>query len=306
MGILESNLDNEIIAKQHVVADLQQLEKRSAHYQLIEDYYLASTNLKRLPSGLAFPTDGIERFNQWKEQLLPLQSEQRIIEKNMKEVEQGLNTLSLLSDEERKQLEYVIDLREEMKYLNEKQEGAANKLAEIRKEITDKLLSIQINLTFDELEEISLPFYLEELWTELSKKIEKIELEQRYVENDQASNQNIMNDFEQQIQHESEQLIDSSIIANYKQELVEADLTREQENQQLRFQKWQKQYRQQSKSSMIIFMVGLLISIGFLFLTDWMWGGGIIAFLSFLQYVVMRIYGQVMKKWLAPCTGKIN
>ncbi|WP_058308270.1 ATP-binding protein [Gracilibacillus massiliensis] len=296
---LKTTLQDRLIEKKELTETYQQLEKQSTHYQLIKDFYFASNELKRHNKTITFPTDGLDRLNQWKEKLLPLQSEQHVIEKNIKEVEQKQTELVLLTEEEWQQLKHAVQLTEEINQITSKEKNISNQLATIRNEINEKLESMQINVTIDELEELSLPFYLEEHWAELAKQAEKIELENKYVKNDHTSNLNHISDLKNEKQQAEDKLVDSEIIENYQKQIEQADVTVEQEKQQTHFQKWQKKYEQQWKLSLIVMGIGLVSSLLLAFTTDWVWGG-IIAFLAITQCLAVRVYGKTFKSWLQP------
>ncbi|SHM47732.1 ATP-binding protein [Gracilibacillus kekensis] len=296
---LKTTLHDQQIERKRLTETFQQLEKRSTHYKLIKDFYFASNNLARQNTTITFPTDGLERLNQWKEKLLPIRSEQYVIEKNIKEVEQNQSDLVTLTENDWHQLNRAVQLTEEINEITAKEKDISNKLAKIRQEITEKLDRMQINLTIDELEELPLPFYLEEHWTELAKKAEKIEVEKNHIEKEHASNLKHITNMEIEKKQVEDQLVDSEIIDDYQKQIEQADFTIDQEKQEKRYRKWQEKYQNQWKLSLIVMIIGLVSSILLAFITDWLWGG-IIAFLAISQCLVIRVYGKTFTHWFQP------
>ncbi|MCD5324953.1 MULTISPECIES: ATP-binding protein [Pontibacillus] len=152
------------------------LEKHNQAAHLIFRYQQLTEKRTSLPDHLSFPEQGLERYYKWKEQEMPILSEREVVQQSLKEIEAEREGVP----------DYDADLVDEgTKWMERKPEYDRNDarletlIAESTQEqdqISRKLDELGIQLTFEELLDLSLPFYLEEEWQQMSR--EKASLEE--------------------------------------------------------------------------------------------------------------------------------
>ncbi len=132
-------------------------------------------------------------------------------------------------------------------------------------EVHTKLQSLQITLSVEELEALTLPFYLEELWTDLSKQKDQLELENQYIRNELQALDKIIKELKEKKQSCQSSLVDAAIISKYQQEVEKSKLNREQQSQ-IKQMTNQQAGKTSYLLSMMLLIVGLIIAIGLVFL----------------------------------------
>ncbi|MEN1970474.1 AAA family ATPase [Lentibacillus sp. N15] len=184
-------LETEIAQQKAVLQQEKQLlaacEKKLQALSLIQQYQHYANQLHTFPDAIAFPEDGIKRFNAVKEQLLPLKSELTVLQENLQTYRQKQEQLtqSLVSNTLYKQAsklleesESYIETEKELKQLNE-----AYQQKKMRQETL--LDQLNIGLGLDDLNSIVLAFHTEETWNKLVSETNQIQLEWEQYEQEE-------------------------------------------------------------------------------------------------------------------------
>ncbi|MDX8045703.1 AAA family ATPase [Gracilibacillus sp. S3-1-1] len=297
-------IENQLVAleqeKHQLENKQQQIEKQRTHYQTITDYYHTNARWNRLDHDISFPAQGIKRWNEWKEALLPLKSEERVLANSKQEIEEQINRLELMTDEQLATLAKGVELFQQIEALKSERKDMHKRMVEIEEEVRSKLATMQINLTVEGLQNMELPFYLEEAWADLTNQLEKLAVEKQYIENEQAS----IKKRKQELREEKEHLLTSQIgqteLKEYQKELEQVNKVEQQE----KYQKWHSTYRKQLKNSNILLVIGLVVAVGLFFLTD-VWSV-VVAIVTIGQNITVRLYGKVFKQWLQPDKATVS
>ncbi len=164
-------------------------------------------------------------------------------------------------------------------------------------EVHTKLQSLQITLSVEELEALTLPFYLEELWTDLSKQKDQLELENQYIRNELQALDKIIKELKEKKQSCQSSLVDAAIISKYQQEVEKSKLNREQQSQIK-----QMTNRQAGKTSyllsMILLIVGLIIAIGLVFWKNELLWGSLLVIVTALPFIYFQLNRRIFNKWM--------
>ena len=166
----------------------QTIERLRHHLPMIYDYHMYMEQLGNFPNVIQFPEDGLERLNMLKEKQLPLQSQLSILKTNQAKHEAEKATLQEQLDE--KVLEKAQTILEKnvhnREYIRE-QERIQEKIHTMNIQLETNLKELNIGLTIEQLENASLPFYLEEKWNGLKNEAERLEFENEQLQQEQAS-----------------------------------------------------------------------------------------------------------------------
>ncbi|CDQ21118.1 ATP-binding protein [Halobacillus karajensis] len=132
---------------------------------------------------ISFPESGVDRYQQVKESLLPLQSEINMLGVNLEELQASLKEwkqkyASEKIEQGRKLLEKERPKYDQAVYEDHRLHQQIIKLTE---QMEEELAYIDIPLTAKELEEYALPFYIGETWRDLTKEKEELEREEAYI-----------------------------------------------------------------------------------------------------------------------------
>ncbi|UOQ46798.1 AAA family ATPase [Gracilibacillus caseinilyticus] len=278
---------------------LGMIEKRLSHYPIISEYYFVTAELNRHDQQITFPVDGIDRLNEWKETLLPLQSEAQVLQNSKEELENKISTTTLLPSIELDEVKQGVQLQQEIAEIKQNIKEKEKLHIEMEKEITNKLNSLQIQLDIPQLQGMDFPFYLEEAWSELGAQLDKLTVEKQYVGSDLASTAKLKQERQQEKARLEQSARPVRQIEQWQQELEDAEQQETYNKQQKKFQQWQQAYAKQHQTASIVLIVGVLLA-GILLVTSFLNGSLMVLILSVVQYGAVRIYGKTFRKWLQP------
>ncbi|KHE72790.1 AAA family ATPase [Halobacillus sp. BBL2006] len=153
----------------------------------ISEYHQLQKEVMAYGEHYTFPIEGRERYRQLKENILPLESEQHLLESNITEMTERLEKLE--SDQagqpaldqakavllERNQYEQAVHYAEEM---GSRAEAARNQLKQ-------NLRHMDIPIDGEEVREYPLPFYIEETWADLKEEANSIQQEETQLDQSQ-------------------------------------------------------------------------------------------------------------------------
>lgn len=157
--------------KQAIEEEHKWLAKKHAALPIIQEHQHLSSNYQKYTENVEFPTNGMERLEKLKEAMRPLESELAVLRSNEQEYRNTLAQLETerLDEEAVEQMQEMKATKERFSKLLNMQSGAATRKAELSRELTNELAELQIDLDREELDELSLPFYIEETWKQLKE-----------------------------------------------------------------------------------------------------------------------------------------
>ncbi|UOQ86622.1 AAA family ATPase [Gracilibacillus salinarum] len=278
---------------------LGMIEKRLTHYPIISEYYFVTAELHRYDQQVIFPVDGLHRFNEWKASLLPLQSEAQVLQNNIEELKLRISNTTLLPAVELEEIKQGIQLQQELAEIKQHIIEKEKLHVALEKDITNKLTSLQIQIDIPQLQEIELPFYLEEAWSDLGTQLDKLSVEKQYVDSDLASTAKWKQERQQEKARLEQSALSAGQIEQWEQEVQQAEQQETHNKQQKKFQKWQQAYAKQHQTAGIVLIAGILLA-AILFFASLVNSSVMVLILSVVQYGAVRIYGKTFRKWLQP------
>ncbi|GAB2533573.1 AAA family ATPase [Gracilibacillus alcaliphilus] len=276
--------------------ELKQLEKQLTNYSLINDYYLTCAQLKRYADEIAFPTAGAERLKEWKDKLLPIQSKVQVLRKEIEHIKEQTSQINLVSAEQVAEWEKAAADQQRLYEQQQHVQQLEERIADNQAEISTILASLQLGISEEELAELELPFYLENEWSDLRDQLDKLQVEQQYLLNDQQSVIRVRKELKEKKRHLMSQQLDQGHIQHLQEQIQTAQSTEQTKRQIEKFQEWQETYQKQLRISLIVGGIGWLCAFILFFVTDFIWSGIIIG-LATIQYVAFRLYGKTITQW---------
>lgn len=264
---LKNNL-KQVKSDLHIEKERQlTLERMLNNILTINDYHTYHQQLNMYPSEITFPEEGLTRFNKIKEKLLPLKSEWSILKSSIEKskTEQIILSEKIVSQDVYEEAQNILKETEQYR-LNEMAYTKQQKQQkDITAQINEKLSELNIDITSDEVGELSFPFYLEKLWNDLKSKMEKQKATKEQL-NHEKNTLNKQHDLlnQQKENLSNKQLTSKEITTLYNQ----IDLYKEQNYLQKRQQNvsdqhvhWEKLKNKKHKNMNLILISSLLLSL---------------------------------------------
>ncbi|RDW18181.1 hypothetical protein CWR48_11370 [Oceanobacillus arenosus] len=161
------------------------IERQQQALPIINDYQKYVATFASYPEEITFPEKGIERLEKVKEAMLPLQSQQAVLEGNEMQHKQLLQQL----EQERSEAIYqaaqeILADRESVLAYGKALEDTEANLQKLTAQIEAEINRLNIGITQEEVTQFSFPFHVENTWIELKNNVNQLigEKEQLHLE----------------------------------------------------------------------------------------------------------------------------
>ncbi|KGX86161.1 ATP-binding protein [Pontibacillus marinus] len=292
---------------------LSYIEKLLQVISYVHAYQDAEKKLAQYEQPISFPEDGLERYYHLKDQMLPFQSELNVLENARKQDEQKLEEIPNFNVEKIKLAKSVTNKAEWYEIQSEEYDQAKKELEQDKHRIQEAIQGLGIGLDFDQLDDLHLPFYTQELWENLVE-------EHKQLQGDLESSQDQLNGLKEQkiqteedIQRLSTQTLSDDRYQQYK-DRVEEDKEQklkqklseqqkeEREKQAVQMEQQQKKREQSAKQFLlagsIVFLVGIVLSV--------MFSNGWIAGIALLFMVFSILGARLVKQSVASVQSSFD
>lgn len=224
----------------------------------IRDFFIMEESLSKLPEDITFPEDGINRFETNKQYLLPLTYKQTTLRSDLTRNEAAIvkQTEKTLNTEVKK---YAVELLKERQNVNERLlelNQLTKQLADLETEINQLLIDIELEGNY--VDNVSLPFHLEQTWQEISEenrnltqKMERLSEAERLVK--QENNRLVSEQTAIKEELHTPEEIEAMKAKVYNFEKITSN-KKQSEAEKSVFSTWQKKREKASKSILIGFM----------------------------------------------------
>ncbi|CQR47051.1 hypothetical protein BN1058_01340 [Paraliobacillus sp. PM-2] len=246
---------------------LQRIKQNIQHYDVIAAYQRIKQELSLYPDSIRFPEQGLERFDQLKRLLFPLQSEQNMLQMKLEKEIERLSQINqtMLTESEREALEGALKEIVRWNQLNQQLSDKRQEKHELEQQLINDINQVQLKLSLEEVQALSLPFATEESWLQLKEEQQEInqtitKLDHEYQLSDEQYNY-LLN---QQMNIDN-QLINQSELNQLKQDLErEEQIIRMQErsdSNKKQQKKWNKIKQQKKKQVNRISIAGISVTL---------------------------------------------
>lgn len=236
----------EIIDLQHTLQKEKEklllIERKQQALPFVHPYKQAKEGLKGLRQHIPFPEDGVNRFQNLKEKIIPLQSELSIYKKNKQELKKKIDQLQ----SEQKKMSLINEMKlllgqtSQYDYLLQEINDLQEIIQEQHVRLETEISYLNLSISKEDLFTLTFPFQTEKAWATIKETFEKITAERnQLLLEKQAITKNI-----KQLEQEKEQLKRTSLT---KEERVylEQKLQRDQETALLK--QMEKEYGKQQQ-----------------------------------------------------------
>lgn len=249
-------------------------DKQMQALPLIQQYRFYKKQLAALPTSISFPEDGVNRFQQIKDALLPIQSEHAVIMDNLETYR--ANKKQLMADQVsdavyeqacellEQATNYLEKERDQQKLLEKKQQKEA--------QLTASLDQLNIGITTDDLAMLSLSFHTEDTWNKLVQNSNQIALEWEQFEQEERIAKRQQQDLLEQQETLQTQVLSGSRVEELRQTVQTYQQQTQSENQHQTGSKQWQQLKQKKEKSAKQVLIGsffaALICLGGLWVFD--------------------------------------
>ncbi|WP_249870181.1 ATP-binding protein [Oceanobacillus saliphilus] len=242
------------------------IEKQLHALPLIQEYHQLKERLSDYPPTILFPENGTERLQRWKETLLPLHSEWNVLKENERNYTEKVNAIKQNLYSETVQKDAEILLKDHIVVESQIQELKKIKrlMHDDKRRINEEIERLNIGIQPDELENMELPFYLENTWNQIRSDREQLssEKEQLTVEEQQLKQER------NYLRNQIEQLEDSLLkdhqidelhnrVNTFQEYHLMEKLEQESENQII---KWEENKTAKKKRALSILTTSLIVA----------------------------------------------
>ncbi|MFB1051111.1 AAA family ATPase [Paraliobacillus sp. JSM ZJ581] len=247
--------------------EMQRIKQMIQQYDAITSYQTIKDELKLYPNTIQFPEQGLDRFDQLNRHLFPLQSETNMLQMKLEKEQEELNDInqSILTEAEKKKLNLTLEEIREWSQFNQALSNKKQEKLELERDITYAMNQLQLDLSLEDVQALSLPFATEERWIQLKEEqqelyqaITKLEYEQQ-VDNEQ---------YEVLLTEQKktdQQLMDPLELHQLKQEIEREEETiyqlEQSKSNQSKQNKWNKIKHQKKRTANIISIIGISLTV---------------------------------------------
>src|SRR5690625_1239425 len=243
---------------------------------IVDEYEIKRQKLENIPGNIQFPEDGIDRYNDMKNRLLPLKSELTSLKDSEKNYQKNYNTI--ISNL------FETKVYEEANKLLEDRQAYENRLIEIKQINTsiDKIeqqmidQSLQNGIKVDDINNYTFPFQLENEWKEMIETEKTLIETKTKIEEDEASIKMEQQQFTKEYKQLQQKLLPDEKIRNMESKVKEYDLYEQHHSSKKKekegLQRWIKNRERLSRNTLVIsaltavilFISGFIIDYKFL------------------------------------------
>lgn len=166
---------------------LSTIEKQLHALPMIHDYQQLTAEFKKYPAAIAFPENGVERFEKVKEKLLPLQSEQAVLEHNEQRYATQIDKLKGEKADEKIYKKAINLLKQKQVYVQMKKELEKNEasISESVIQLNTEIDQLRIGLRQTDLASITFPFYIEKTWNQIKNDAYQLSIEKEQLQQEE-------------------------------------------------------------------------------------------------------------------------
>src|SRR5690625_4572934 len=157
--------------------ELHTLEKMHHMLPLVNDFHDTKEYVQAFPKETAFPENGVERFQSIKHQLIPLESELKVVRENQAKYKEELEILikKQIPTTVYQSAQSIMDQYHQFENVKQQIKENETALHQINNELKEMLHEMELKES--DVEETTLPFHLESSWKEISETNEQLQQE---------------------------------------------------------------------------------------------------------------------------------
>lgn len=165
------------------------IRKKGQALPLIQQYQHHKRLLKKQPREIVFPTNGVDRLKEIKDQWLPLQSKKKLLKDQLQDIRKHLQALEnkLYKEEEIQQAEAIFKKKAKYIELAKEEQKLHKQMVKEEQSLSQQLQDLNLSMETKELKKIHFPFHIEHLWLELHEQAKNISQEHTQLKEEKQS-----------------------------------------------------------------------------------------------------------------------
>lgn len=221
---LTIELESLQLEKKQLEANNNFVTKQRTALPVIQEYQFLTSKQKELLEDVDFPEKGIERLEKLKDELRPIESEYTVLQNNQTSYKESLEALNKqqFADRLLEEIQQNEKAAEEYIVLEKKISELKTIEATLEREISEELEHLQIAVEQRDLNEISLPFYIEETWKQLRVDKEMLAQEETGLTSEERGLIEEQKYLENELNHHSSTLLSEEKVTTLKSKLEKA------------------------------------------------------------------------------------
>lgn len=234
---------------------------------VMRDYQYYSAQLEKYPDTITFPENGVDRLEQLKEKLLPLQSELAVLKHHEKSYRDKIHDFEAKQTDEKMYLEAAAIIGQKQEYDEtkkalEKVQASMNKLTV---QLDTEIQQLNIGLQLADLDNITFPFHVENTWQEIKNDVDQLDIKMEQLKQEENELKQQHNFLLNQMQELDDVCLSPDKIQQFREKVnqyQELDvwnrLTKESDQRE---QAWKKTMTAKDKYSRTLFIGSIILSI---------------------------------------------
>ncbi|MDL4842746.1 ATP-binding protein [Aquibacillus rhizosphaerae] len=293
-----------------LIKELSKCEKQLNSYTLIQAYYHSKQQLNQFSNHVDYPENGLDRYQQLKEQVMPLKSELTVLEGSLTKTKQEMESVqsNLIPEKLSNTIELLVNQLPNYHRLLNEQQFKNNERHQVNIELSNDLTKLQLGLTIEDMDTLTIPFHIEDAWNHLKQEAEHLKLEKERIDSEFHSLGKQRTYVENELHSFQEKMLETSEFNDMQDKLKkkkEMDRLRESDEIQLKQKEsWKIAQQKKTKLANTIFGIGILVTIS-LMLLGWLLqmdvlyiGSGLVGVSVVLQKILLLFSARSMEKVL--------
>jgi uncharacterized protein YhaN len=257
------NLQDDIRNKEQ---ERTEIKKQESGLSFLKSYEALVEKHEPLKKPRNFPSNGLTRLENIKDNLRPLESERAVLRRNIDQYENRLSEIEkeILPNKQFNELLEKKELQPTYKKISEEIDELKLQEKETSKAISSEITELQLGGK-EYVEELSLPFYTEEMWKNLKDEHDRLEQEKSLLQMEKNTLQEKQMHVEYTLQKEKETVLSDDHVAQIREKINQGkeaeQLERLHEATRKQQTTYQKAHQHKRRTSLRLFTLSLLFTL---------------------------------------------
>ena len=246
-----------------IKTDRDALQKKLYNFQVIYDYFLTKKELSKYPEQLPFLEQGQNRLEEINHQISLLESEEMVFQRNIKRLTEELKSITgkSLPNSSASLLKKTLPLKQDYADLTNQRQKRTVDLAALTNETKRDLSELHIKLDFDELANLSLPFYIEEQWENCKEEVEELGRKRKSIEEQIQALSNQIKELEEKKVETKEMLLSEEKEREVKNRLERNRQLKQEAIRSKERERWEKHCKVRQKISKRTLLISIILAL---------------------------------------------
>lgn len=264
---LEDTLNKLKRQQANLTGEIRTVTKKLTALPVLKEFQHLNKKQEQYETTYNFPASGIARLEKLHDTLRPLESELAVLKSNEENYRDNASQLEnqRLAESTVETLKIQRRHKERYTVLKNTEENLYQRKVELTKKITNELTDLQLKIDAAELQDLSVPFYIEETWKQIKADKEKLEQERISIETEKNGLMEEENYLQAKLGEIKSTLLPEEEVASLKRKLEKGkeqeQLERLYEASMNQQQSFAEDKKQRIKRANQLFLIGIILAI---------------------------------------------